>query len=145
VSQTLLCNLRIIVVSSREPYIHRWHRPALLEPTDFSAPNTGCSSLRMAASITTMLGVLDCRSRWPNSWMSGLPCHILPTPRERHRERAAQPASQPPPAAAFPRHACLSARRKRQSAPWALMGVRCAIYPYWRTTRTVSALLVKGL
>jgi hypothetical protein len=25
------------------------------------------------------------------------------------------------------------------------IGVRCAIHPYWRTTRTVSALLVTGL
>jgi len=54
---SLLRDARLILVSNREPYSHRWHHPAPLEPSADTPLATGATS-------------------WDGGWLRRLPAQV---------------------------------------------------------------------
>ena len=70
---SLLRHTRLIVVSNREPYSHRWHRPAPLELRADTSLATGTTS-------------------WDGRWLRRLPAQISRVLQGNHALSWSQPA-----------------------------------------------------
>ena len=75
---SLLHDVRLIVVSNREPYSHRWHRPAPLEssPAPLSSAGTAPWDFgwirRLPSQVSRMLQGGHCSPLESTGWRSDL-------------------------------------------------------------------------